>query len=256
MTDPPTFRKYDERGAYHWEWADTASPGYAPAAEARYRLIGRRVRGAARVLDVGCGDGFLVNLVAEDAARAVGVDPEVAGIALAADRLRDRPGCSLVVGDGLRLPFRDASFDAVILCDVIEHLESPGSALEECHRVLEPGGRLVVTTPRRLPDHWWDRENHVTEYASDELRDLLSRHFGRVVLTHFISRRWWRLRKRLGKIFIRWWARLLFNPFLATGLDPGRYCHLLATCTKAGSRTASPTEGRDRSADGGTWRGP
>jgi len=167
------FSKYEERGAYHWSSADRASAEYAPATEARYEVIARQVTGGDRALDVGCGDGYLIARASETSGFVVGVDPEPTGVALARDRLRGRPGCHVIVGRGSELPLPSGSFDAVLLADVIEHLEDPDACLAEAVRVLRPGGAIAVTTPRRLPDHWWDEANHVVEYSSAELRELL-----------------------------------------------------------------------------------
>lgn len=58
--------------------------------------------------------------------------------------------CTFQVGDiGATLPFEDAAFDAVNIADVIEHLERPNRVLAEIHRVLRPGGTLVLSTPLR-----------------------------------------------------------------------------------------------------------
>jgi len=223
-----TFEKYAERGAYHWEWADPMSRHYAPAAEARYALILDRLQGAHRVLDVGCGDGFLLGRTAETCELSVGVDPERAGVELAREKLVSTDRCVALMASGAALPFADASFDAVVMADVIEHLPDPHATLREITRVLRPDGRVVVTTPRRLPNHWWDRANHVTEFSSSELKELLAPHFGVVDMTHFLSLRWWAVRKRLGKVFVRLWSRLLFNPFRRTHSEPDGFGHLLA----------------------------
>jgi len=51
-----------------------------------------------------------------------------------------------VIGDAHRLPFQDASFDAVVNIQVLEHLREPGLAVSEFARVLKPGGRLLLST--------------------------------------------------------------------------------------------------------------
>jgi SAM-dependent methyltransferase len=56
-----------------------------------------------------------------------------------------------VVADATALPFDDASFDAVTMFDVIEHVEDDARAIAEAKRVLRPGGFLLVTTPN---EHW------------------------------------------------------------------------------------------------------
>lgn len=52
-----------------------------------------------------------------------------------------------VNGDALRLPFRDQCFDTVVACECLQYLEDPFSALEEIHRILKPGGSLVISFP-------------------------------------------------------------------------------------------------------------
>lgn len=226
---PPDFGKYERMGAYHWAAADPGSADYAPATEARYELIVEQVAGSGRVLDIGCGDGYLVGRAAAQSDLVVGIEPEPTGAALARDLLRGWPGCHVALGSGSALPLSRHAFDAVTLADVIEHLEDPHACLAEAARVLRPGGKIAVTTPRRLHDHWWDEANHVVEYSSAELRDLLARHFVDVEVSHFLSLRWWKLRKWLGKGFIQTWSRLLFNPFRSEGPEPEGYGHLLAT---------------------------
>ncbi len=52
-----------------------------------------------------------------------------------------------VLGDAVRLPFKDTTFDLVIATEVIEHVLYPGRMLDEVRRVLRPGGRLLISTP-------------------------------------------------------------------------------------------------------------
>jgi SAM-dependent methyltransferase len=67
---------------------------------------------------------------------------------IAAPRARRKSGVSVVRGSANRLPFADASFDAAILADVLCHgAVDPDLALAEMHRVLRPGGRLIVNMP-------------------------------------------------------------------------------------------------------------
>ena len=71
-----------------------------------------------------------------------------------------------VLADALALPFRDASFGAALVSEVLEHVPEPGVVLEQVARVLEPRGVLVVTVPFMFPVHG-DPEDHgrYTEFA-------------------------------------------------------------------------------------------
>ena len=71
------------------------------------------------------------------------------------------------------MPFGDASFDTVLLLDVLEHIANPESALAEARRALRPGGRLLLTIPFAYPMHDQPHDyQRLTEYG---LRELLQR---------------------------------------------------------------------------------
>ncbi len=99
----------------------------------------------ARVLDLGCGEGAtLVHLDAPDG--SVGVDLFEPKLELAR---RGLPGCRFVAASAEALPFPDASFDHVLVRDVVHHLDDPHLALREVRRVLAPGGVIDVLEPCR-----------------------------------------------------------------------------------------------------------
>jgi SAM-dependent methyltransferase len=95
-----------------------------------------------RLLDVGCATGDLLLAACERGWEAVGV--EVSPYAAAVARRR---GLQVLVGTLASAPLPAASFDAVTLLDVVEHLEDPLAALRAIHRALRPGGLVVVETP-------------------------------------------------------------------------------------------------------------
>lgn len=111
---------------------------------------GERLR---RVLDVGCGYGALsLSLSEGEGVDIVGMD--VLGTRLESVRAkmaaRNRATIArvrLVAADAHHLPFRDATFDAVVATEVLEHLDEPERLFREAHRVLRPGGRFLITTP-------------------------------------------------------------------------------------------------------------
>lgn len=106
---------------------------------------------AARLLDIGCQTGVNTLLLAQAAGtrHVVGLDYNARTLREAALR-----GICVLVGDANHpLPFADASFDAVTMMDVLEHLVDPRLAIGEARRVLRPGGYLVIATPNLASWH-------------------------------------------------------------------------------------------------------
>jgi ArsR family transcriptional regulator len=98
------------------------------------------------LLDIGCGQGRLLKLLASRSNRVVGVDidPQARRLARAEVFLAGLPNCTLRQGDMYALPFDDQEFDTVILDDVLAGSEQPAAALGEARRLLKPGGRLLL----------------------------------------------------------------------------------------------------------------
>ncbi len=112
-------------------------------------LIGKRV------LEIGCGLGGFSCWLAAQAARPdhiVAADFAATAVqkgrAFAAEN--NLSGITWEVADVQNIAHRDATFDTVISCETIEHVQDPRRALSELARVLRPGGRLMLTTPNYL----------------------------------------------------------------------------------------------------------
>jgi demethylmenaquinone methyltransferase/2-methoxy-6-polyprenyl-1,4-benzoquinol methylase len=112
----------------------------------RLALDGRS--GPARILDLCCGTGdlaFLAETGAAAGSRVVGLDFALPMLGVArARRSAARRSAAFAQGDAMRLPFPDASFDAVTMGYGLRNVADPLGCLREVHRVLTPGGRAVV----------------------------------------------------------------------------------------------------------------
>jgi 2-polyprenyl-3-methyl-5-hydroxy-6-metoxy-1,4-benzoquinol methylase len=104
-----------------------------------------RVPPKGRVLDAGCGNGFLLQSLVS----AYGVQPwgQDNSASLRAIVEANVPGIQFHVGELTSLPHPDGFFDLVVSTDVIEHLDAPGQAVAELVRVTRPGGEVFVSVP-------------------------------------------------------------------------------------------------------------
>jgi SAM-dependent methyltransferase len=126
-----------------------------------------------RVLDAGCGTGGTLDAL-RDLPGVIAVGADLSPAAL--DFSRDRRHTRLVGADLHLLPFRTASFDAVLALDVLEHLPDDRRAVQEISRVLRPGGVLVASVPA-YQFLWGPHDealHHQRRYSSREFRALLA----------------------------------------------------------------------------------
>lgn len=119
-----------------------------------------RACGAQDVLDIGTGTGRILEVLAADIRRGVGIDLSHDMLRLARARFQADPlrHCQARHGDMYALPLESGSFDAAVLYQVLHYAEEPRSALREAVRVLRPGGTLIVV----------DFERHEEEHLRSE----------------------------------------------------------------------------------------
>ncbi len=112
--------------------------------------------GCQRALDVGCGEGMLVRLLACRVPQVVGIDQDAASIEAACGHGRDGQ-VEFVRGDFLTYPFPPASFGLISCVAALHHMEA-AAALARMSYLLAPGGSLVIVglARSRLPDLPWD----------------------------------------------------------------------------------------------------
>ena len=103
-----------------------------------------------RVLDIGCGGGFICEEFAKRNANVTGIDPSPSTIA-EATRHAKKMGFEIEyqAGTGEQLPFEDNSFDLISCCDVLEHVQDLEKVMQETARVLKPGGLYFYDTINR-----------------------------------------------------------------------------------------------------------
>lgn len=141
--------------------------------EVAYLTLAGRCAGA-RVLEAGCGEGYGARVLADAGAQVIALDydgPSVRHVAAC------YPQPMPVQGDLSRLPVRAASVDVVASLQVIEHLTDQAGFLDDCARVLRPGGQLLVTTPNRITFSPGGKTPlnpfHTRELSPRELRELV-----------------------------------------------------------------------------------
>jgi ubiquinone/menaquinone biosynthesis C-methylase UbiE len=140
--DPEGFRAFEHEGweripqQYHNAFASLTSQTIVPL------LRAVRVAPGVRLLDVATGPGYAAAVAADHGAEVIGIDFAPAMVAQAR---RHYPTVEFREGDAEKLPFPEASFDAVIMNFGLLHLGRPERALAEAHRVLHPGGRFGFT---------------------------------------------------------------------------------------------------------------
>jgi SAM-dependent methyltransferase len=183
LADPPPPASVSEAYA---DAADPVSlreePGQVETARRALADIERIVR-PGRMVDLGCWTGSFLVAARERGWDVVGVEPS----RWASDRARER-GLDVRTAelDDERLP--TGEFRLVVLCDVLEHLERPGDALDRIHDLLEPGGALYLTVPdagsrlaRTMGRRWWSvLPMHIQYFTRSSLARLLGSHGFRV----------------------------------------------------------------------------
>ncbi|MBX3015329.1 MAG: class I SAM-dependent methyltransferase [Caldilineaceae bacterium] len=133
--------------------------------------LGARQPGETRtILDIGSGAGNMAHHLAHYGT-VIGLDPNPRPLAVASQR-----GLTALQGSGDNLPFPDSAFDLVTLLDTIEHIPDEFGVLEECRRVLKPGGKLLITVPafQWLWSYNDEINAHQRRYTAPELEHKLA----------------------------------------------------------------------------------
>lgn len=148
------------------------------------------------ILDMPCGRGFYLNMFRYvSKCRLVGGDLDWDVLLKAQRNVGHLPDLMLNHASIYALPYAANTFDAVILSEVLEHLDDDVAGLKEAYRVLKPGGVVAITVPNANYPFWWDPinktletllgthiqhgpfaglwANHVRLYTAEQLRDAV-----------------------------------------------------------------------------------
>jgi SAM-dependent methyltransferase len=179
------------RDYYEELWQSLPAELEPPDRELRLAFLRAHVRAGDRVLDLGCGDGWLTAELARLGADPIGVEVAQAAV----DRARGRhPELDIRLAeiDG-PLPLADTSVDVVWSSEVIEHVADTARWLSEVRRVLRPAGRLLITTPNHsrlrllvagIELYSEPLGDHLHLYAESSLRVVLNDfHFHEITIT-------------------------------------------------------------------------
>jgi 2-polyprenyl-3-methyl-5-hydroxy-6-metoxy-1,4-benzoquinol methylase len=99
------------------------------------------------ILDLGCGNGYLVNFLLSKGYNAFGTDASVEGITIARETNPDRFFQQDLSTGKLPNELQDQIFDTIISTEVIEHLYDPNGFIEFCKRAIINGGEIIISTP-------------------------------------------------------------------------------------------------------------
>lgn len=144
---------------------------------------------ARKILDVGCGIGEVIKSI-----RTIKKDSSITGVDILEKSLdvakTKNPDCTFILGDIYSLPFPDKSFDLILNCQVLEHLEEPEKALKELKRVSkkyclicvpnEPWFSLANLLRLKYINQWGNYPGHVQKWSKKSFGNLLNGFFKRV----------------------------------------------------------------------------
>lgn len=196
MLEPPAIHEL-----YSQDYYGAPTSKFRQPVEFLVRLVGARhtaflasgLRPGARVLDVGCGRGVILTPLADKGLEVHGVEVNEHASAGADSRASIR-----IAPDLGEAGYDDGYFDEVIVWHVLEHLPDPGATLAEIHRILRPGGRVIIAVPNfasaqaRWSGAAWfhlDLPRHLHHFPLPALEQLLTDSGFEVTSRHHFSLR-------------------------------------------------------------------
>ena len=189
------------RGFYPDEYYGEPGTKFQPFIERLVRFVGERhisflsrsLSPGARVLDVGCGRGVILRALADRGFEVHGVEISVEATRGADPRAEIRISPRLIDAG-----YESGFFEEVVIWHVLEHLDDPKGVVQEIHRILSPGGQLIVAVPnyssaqaRWSGPAWFhlDLPRHLYQFPLEALKRLLQETGFEIVSEHHFSLR-------------------------------------------------------------------
>jgi len=179
---------YDPEVLSEWASIEEKHFWYLDRNELIIRAINRYLPKAKNLLEIGCGNGFVLSGISASRPnlRITGTDTSLDTLRIARQR---NPEADFLQLDARRLPFQ-SEFEMVGVFDVLEHIDEDEQVLKEIHRALQPNGGLLITVPQH-PWLWSQADiesHHKRRYTRQELRNkLAATGFKVVFLTSLIT---------------------------------------------------------------------
>jgi len=203
-----------------WDYFQNEGVASFAQSQGRLEFLARHLRAGTRVLNIGVGNGALERIAARKGVDIWSLDPNYRAI----ERIRQELnlGEKAQAGFSQAIPFPDEHFDAVVMSEVLEHLDDEvlDVTLVEVKRVLRPGGKFIGTVPAReklensivvcpgcgLQFHRW---GHKRSFSVDTLTGTLGRYFSVETAREYFfieweSVNWWKKLQGLVKKFLSW----------------------------------------------------
>jgi SAM-dependent methyltransferase len=173
--------------------------------------------GQGRLLDFGCGAGGFLAQMAQHGWNVCGIDVSEESV----KRIRDQLGIKALAGSLPHPDLRPGSFDVITMWHALEHVHWPAEVLRETHRLLAPGGRLIIAVPNidSLAFRWFgsawfglDLPRHLTHFAPWTLHLMLEKagfRVGPVQMVRHSDWLWTAARRVIKSGAAQWWHRWL-----------------------------------------------
>lgn len=181
---------YRKRGAYHFKWIENKNIFYLQHSQIILNLAKRFGNG--KILDVGCGDGYISSRLSKNFKDVIGIDISREALKIARKK---NPKITFIVADCTNLPFSDESFETIVASEIIEHLthEDGKKFLNEASRVLKPHGVIIASSPNISNPYMKflqlvrKNKEHLKEYTRKEFKTLISSEFKIVYYTSQVN---------------------------------------------------------------------